>query len=90
VADHYVKMWDSSASIVVVNVNGAPVAKLYVEQSEEGVAYVELEMGRLINLDLTNKLFCMRYGLECEEPDVMRVMRETMREHSVGEKGPSK
>lgn len=78
-ADHSIKMWDESATIVVVNVHGAPVAKLYVEQPEEGVAYVEIETGRLINLDLTNKLLCLRYGLERGEPDVMRAMRATMR-----------
>jgi hypothetical protein len=89
-ADHYVKMWDPSTTIAVVNVHGEPVAKFYVEQPEEGIAYIEVETGRLINLDLTNKLFCLRYRLECDEPDAMCVMRETMREHPVGEKGPLK
>lgn len=78
-ADHSIKMWDESATIAVVNVHGALVAKLYVEQPEENVVYVEMEMSRVINLDLTNKLLCLRYGLEHEEPGAMRAMRATMR-----------
>lgn len=80
-ADHYVKMWDASTTIAVANARGTPVAKLYVQEAEEGAAYIEIEMGRLINLDLTNKLVCLRYapGDPHEEPEVMRATREMMR-----------